>query len=162
MEEAAAIKEPKEKHLTLRGHLDELRKRLIWSVIAVAITTGASFFFASYIFDFFQSRAPEDVDLVAIQVTEKVVTYIKVCLYAGVAAALPFLIYQLVMFVRPALTRQEKRYLYLLMPSVVFFFAAGVAFCYLVFLPPALRFLLEGTPDRREPHPRRSILAGQP
>ncbi len=144
MGEVAAIKESKGRHLTLRGHLEELRKRLIWSVIAVVITTGVSFFFADYIFDFFESRASEDVNLVAIQVTEKVVTYIKVCLYAGVALALPFLVYQAVMFIRPALTRQEKGYLYLLLPGVVLFFATGVAFAYFVFLPPALHFLLQG------------------
>jgi sec-independent protein translocase protein TatC len=48
----------------------------------------------------------------------------------------------MVMFVHPALTRNERRYLYLLMPGVILFFLAGAAFGYYVFLPPALKFLL--------------------
>lgn len=144
MIDVMGIKKKKEKDLTLRGHLIELRQRLIWSVIAVAITTIVCFVFGNRIIDFFQSRAPEDIEFVAIQVTEKVVTYMKVCLYGGVALALPFLVYQLVMFIHPALTSKEKKYLYLLMPGVALFFAAGVAFAYFVFLPTALDFLLKG------------------
>jgi sec-independent protein translocase protein TatC len=69
--------------------------------------------------------------------------YMKLCLYSGLVLAMPFLIYQLVMFVRPALTSQEKRYLYMLMPGVLLFFFGGAVFTYFVFLPPALRFLLD-------------------
>jgi len=138
-----ATKQSKEKVLTLKGHLVELRQRLIKSVIAVVITTGVSFAFAGRIFEFFESRVPDNVDLVAIQVTEQVSVFMKVCLYAGVVLALPFLIYQMVMFVHPALTRNERSYLYLLMPGVILFFLAGAAFTYFVFLPPALRFLID-------------------
>ncbi|OGO03284.1 MAG: twin arginine-targeting protein translocase TatC [Chloroflexi bacterium RBG_13_54_8] len=70
-------------------------------------------------------------------------TYMKVCMYSGMVLALPFFIYQVVMFVRPALTPKEKGYLYLLMPGVLVFFLAGAAFTYFVFLPPALDFLLD-------------------
>jgi sec-independent protein translocase protein TatC len=143
MGEAAAIKQKSDKDLTLRGHLNELRRRLIWSAIAVIVTTGASFAFARHIFNFFESRAPEDVTLVYIQVTEMVGLYMKLCLYSGLVLAMPFLIYQLVMFVRPALTSPEKRYLYMLMPGVLLFFFGGAVFTYFVFLPPALRFLLD-------------------
>lgn len=145
MIDVMGIKQEKEKALTLRGHLVELRRRLLWSVIAVVITTGISFAFARRIFDFLESRAPgpeEGVIIVFVEVTEMIGTYMKVCLYSGIVLALPFLIYQMVMFVHPALTRQEKRYLYLLMPGVLLFFAAGAAFGYIVFLPRALDFLL--------------------
>ena len=132
----------KQKDLTLRGHLEEIRRRLIYSCIAVAVATGASFVFARRIFDFFQSRAPDGVDIVYIQTTEMISTYMKVCLYAGMVMSLPFLVYQLVMFVRPALTRQEKGWLYLLLPGVIVFFMGGASFAYFVFLPRALEFLL--------------------
>jgi sec-independent protein translocase protein TatC len=136
------VKKDKDKTLTLWGHLAELRRRLIKSVIAVVITTILSLIFARHIFDFFTSRKPEDVPIVYTHVTEMVTTYFKVCLYSGVVLALPFLIFQLVMFVHPALTRNERRYLYLLMQGVILFFLAGAAFGYYVFLPPALKFLL--------------------
>jgi sec-independent protein translocase protein TatC len=136
------VKQNKDRVLTLRAHLEELRRRLIRSLIAVAITTIISLVFARHIFDFFTSRKPEDVDLVYTHVIEMVTTYFKVCLYSGVVLALPFLIYELVMFIHPALTRNERRYLYLLMPGVILCFLAGAAFGYYVFLPPALKFLL--------------------
>ncbi|RLC91815.1 MAG: twin-arginine translocase subunit TatC [Chloroflexi bacterium] len=132
----------KERDLTLRGHLEELRERLIKSILAVVAATGISFVFAKRIFEFFTSRA-EDVDFVYIEVTEMVGVYMKVCLYAGVVLALPVIIYQFVMFVHPALTRSERRYLYALLPGVLLFFFAGAAFTYYVFLPPALKFLID-------------------
>ncbi|MBM4463572.1 MAG: twin-arginine translocase subunit TatC [Chloroflexi bacterium] len=136
------MKQNKDKVLTLKGHLEEIRRRLIRSLIVIAITTTLSLIFARHIFDFFVSRKPEDVPLVYTRVIEMVTTYFKVCLYAGVVLALPFLLYELVMFIHPALTRNERRYLYLLMPTVILCFLAGAAFGYYVFLPPALGFLL--------------------
>jgi sec-independent protein translocase protein TatC len=136
------IKKTKKKDFTLRGHLEEIRRRLIFSVIAVVITTAASFVFARQIFEFFQSRAPEDTVFIAIEVSEKINVYMQVCLYSGIVLALPFLIFQIVMFVRPALTRDERKYLYILLPGVLLFFLAGAAFTYYVFLPPALDFLI--------------------
>ncbi len=130
------------KELTLKGHLDELRRRLILSIIAVVITTGVSFVFSKRIFDFFKSRA-EDVDFIYIEVTEMVGVYMKIALYSGLVLALPFLIYQMVMFIRPALTREEKKYLYILLPGVILFFFTGAAFTYYIFLPPALDFLID-------------------
>ena len=131
----------KEKDLTFKGHLEELRQRLIKSIIAVVITTGVSFVFARHLFEFLKSRA-EGVDFIFIEVTEMVGVYMKLCLYSGVILALPVILYQVVMFVHPALTRSERRYLYLLLPGVLIFFFAGAAFTYYVFLPPALDFLI--------------------
>ena len=143
MMDVVGIEKTQDKELTLRAHLEELRRRLIWSVIAVVITTGVSIVFAEHIFEFLKSRAGDDVHFQYIEVTEMVGIYMKLCLYSGVVLALPFLIYQMVMFIRPALTSSEKRYLYTLLPGVVIFFFAGAAFTYYVFLPPALDFLID-------------------
>lgn len=128
------------------GHLREVRRRLLFSVIAVGITTIGSFFFARYIFEFLASRAPADIPLIYTQVTEMLGIYIKVALYCGIALALPFIIYQVVMFIAPALTRREKRHMYPLLLGVALFFIAGVAFAYFILLPPALNFLLDPPP----------------
>lgn len=132
---------PNDKKLTIVGHLEELRSRLIKSLIAVAVATAICFIFAKQIFEILKSRAT-GIDFIYIEVTELLGVYMKVALFGGVALALPFLIYQLVMFIRPALPGKEKRYLYLLLPGVILFFVAGVAFAYFVLLPPALRFLI--------------------
>jgi sec-independent protein translocase protein TatC len=131
-----------DKKLTVTGHLQELRSRLIKSAIALGIGIGISFPLAYYIFDILKSRLPADINLVFVNVTEMLGTYMKVALYCGIALALPYLIYQLVMFFAPALRDNEKRYLYFSMPVVVLLFAAGVCFAYFIFLPPSLKFLL--------------------
>jgi sec-independent protein translocase protein TatC len=110
-----------------------------------------SFPLAFYVFDILKSRAPSDMNLVFINVTEMLGTYMKVALYCGIALSLPYLIYQLVMFLAPALKDREKRYLYLSMPLVVVLFAAGVCFAYFIFLPPALKFLLTFGSDIAQP-----------
>lgn len=142
--------------LTLRGHLEELRRRLILSVIVIVITTGISLIFARHIYNFFESRAPDGVILIFTEVTEMIGVYMKLCFYSGLVLALPFLIYQLVMFVHPALTSIERKYLYILMPGVIIFFLGGAAFAYYIFLPPALKFLLE-FPFLEGPEPYISI-----
>ena len=131
-----------DKKLSITGHLLELRSRLIKSAIALGVGIVVSFPLAFYIFDILKSRAPSDINLVFINVTEMLGTYMKVALYCGIALSLPYLIYQLVMFFAPALKDKEKRYLYFSMPIVVLLFAAGVCFAYFIFLPPALKFLL--------------------
>ena len=147
-----------EKNLTLREHLIELRQRLIKSVIVVAVTTGISFIFAGRIFDFFQSRAPEDTVFIVIELQEKMSVYMQISIYSGIVLALPFLIYQLVMFIRPALTTNEKKYLYTLLPGIILFFFAGAVFTYYIFLPPALDFLINFPSDRcRRPDQNRSL-----
>ena len=65
--------------------------------------------------------------------------------------AFPLLVYQLVMFVSPGLTSKEKRYLYVSMPGILLAFVAGVAFGYLILLPPAMRFLLTFNTDIASP-----------
>ncbi len=130
-----------EKRLTLLEHLEELRKRLLWSVIAVAVGIVASFPLTPYIFDILKSQA-QDINLIYTHVTEMLGIYIKVALYCGIALAMPFLIYQLVVFLSPALRDREKKYIYFSLPVVFILFAAGVCFAYFVFLPPALKFLL--------------------
>ena len=140
-----------DKKLSITEHLLELRSRLIKSVIALCVGIAISFPLAFYIFDILKSRAPSDMNLVFINVTEMLGTYMKVVFYCGIALSLPYLIYQLVMFLSPALTGREKRYLYFSMPLVVLLFAAGVCFAYFIFLPPALKFLLTFGSDIAQP-----------
>lgn len=141
MKEPASRDVSDDKQLTLVGHLRELRWRLIRSLVVVAIATIASFFFAERIFNILKSRTP-DVDFVFVEVGELLGVYMKVSLYAGLFLSLPYVIYEAVMFVSPALTRREKMYLYLLLPSLVFLFLAGALFGYFILLPPALRFII--------------------
>lgn len=128
--------------MTILSHLAELRKRLIRSVIVVAITVIISFIFYPQIFDLLISRAPTGIELQAIEMTEMLGTIMRVSMASGVILAMPFLTYELIMFVSPALTRREKKYVYLVLPWITLMFGAGVAFSYFVLLPRITGFLL--------------------
>ncbi len=127
--------------LTVLSHLTELRQRLIKSAIAVVVTTVISFIFASQIFEIL-IRPAGGIDLIYIEMTEMIGTYMRVSLVAGIIVAMPYLVYQFFMFVSPALSRKEKRYVYLILPWVTLMFAGGVAFGYFILVPPATKFLL--------------------
>lgn len=130
-----------EKRLTILGHLAELRTRLTRSVIVVAATTILSFVFYHQLFEILL-RPAGGAQFVFIEVTEMMGTMFRVCLIAGIIAAVPFLTYEFIMFVAPALTPKEKRYVYVVIPWIGLMFAGGVVFGYFVLVPPAVKFLL--------------------
>ncbi len=143
-----------QKRATVLGHLVELRKRLIRSVIAVVITSILSFIFAKQIFDILLSPAPQDINLIYIGMTEMIGTYMKVCMASGIILAMPYLTYQLIMFTSPGLTRREKRYVYLVLPWIALMFATGVVFAYFILIPRLAEFLLTWPSGIATPQPR--------
>ena len=134
-------------------HLQELRQRLIKSVIAVAIASVIAFFFYEWIF-FFLKRPAGDISLVYIEMTEMLGTIMKVCLTAGIILAMPYLVFQGIMFVSPALTSREKKHVYIILPWIALMFLGGVAFGYFVLIPPATRFLTSFGSDIATPEIR--------
>ena len=142
-----------DKKLTLLGHLRELRQRLLKSVIAVVITTIIAFFFFEHILDFLKAPAG-NIDLIFIEMTEGLGTYMKVCLVSGIVLAMPYLMYHLLMFIMPALTRQEKKMVFLILPWITLMFAGGVYFGYQYLIPPATKFLLSFGAEIAEPQIR--------
>lgn len=142
-----------EKKTGILDHIRELRKRLLWSVIAVVITTFTCFFFIEDIVEILKAPAG-DINLVFIEMTEGFTTYLKVSLMAGVVVAMPFLLYQFLMFIIPALTRQERRSVYTILPFITIMFAGGILFGYYFLIPPATGFLLNFGVDIAEPQIR--------
>jgi len=131
-----------EKKLSVLGHLVELRKRLIRAVIVIALTSGLCFAFHEQIFDILTSPAPDSINLIYIEMTEMIGTIMRVCLVSGVILAMPYLTYEVIMFVSPAFTRKEKRYVYLMLPWIALMFAAGVTFAYFILIPRITGFLI--------------------
>ena len=135
-----------ELQMTLVEHLDELRKRLISSVVALVITTAIAFVFTPTLFQLLLVPAPPVIKregLIFIEPTEAFLTYFQVALMTGIGLASPVIFYQVLGFVLPALTRREKRLLFAFMPLVVIFFCIGVAFGYFVTLRFALTYLID-------------------
>lgn len=127
--------------ISVLGHLQELRKRLIKSAIAVLITTGVSFFFAEDIFKIL-IMPTGGINLIYIEMTEMISTYMKVCLISGIILAMPVIVYQFLMFLAPALTPKEKRMVFMVTPWIALMFAGGVVFGYFILVPPAVKFLV--------------------
>ena len=133
--------------LTFGQHLQELRKRLLYSLISVVGGTAIAFPFWEKIVVWLKRPAQalnngEGVPLIATQVTEAFTTSFRVSILAGLILAFPIVLYQVIRFVAPGLTRNEQRYLLAFLPAVLLIFLAGVSFGYLVLTPQALPFLL--------------------
>ena len=139
-----------EKPLTFMGHLKELRSCLVRSVIALLVALPISFYLAKYVFDILQKPVP-GVELIYTEITEMLTTYAKVTLFIAVFLTLPYIFYLLVMFVRPALTKRERSYVYIMLPAIAICFLGGATFAYFILVPPALNFLLTFGSDIAEP-----------
>jgi len=126
--------------LTILGHLVEIRSRLIKVVIAILIACVISFFLVERIFQILIVPL-NGVPLIYIDMTEMLGAYMKVCLASGICLAMPYLLYQVLLFVFPALTLREKRHILFILPWIVLMFIGGVVFSYFVLLPPAIHFL---------------------
>src|SRR6187399_2982747 len=133
-------------------HLDELRKRLINSCLAIAVGIAATFWFINPIFNFIlaPTRAvlPPDVKLIYTQPGEAFSLYITVALIAGAVVASPFIMLQVWLFIAPGLYSNEKR---MAIPFVLFTtigFLAGAAFNHYISFPYLMVFFSSfNTPD---------------
>jgi sec-independent protein translocase protein TatC len=131
----------RDKELSLVQHLAELRDRVMVSAIAVAITTALAFVFTTPLIKIL--LLPSGVErMVALSPTESFTTYFRVALFAGLALAMPVLLYELYAYIDPALYPNERRFLRLIGIPVIGLFAAGMAFCYFLLLPRAIPFLI--------------------
>ncbi len=131
-----------EKEMTIWEHLGELRNRLFIALIALLVTTLISFIFADRFIQILAIPMPGGLQsLLAIEVTENISVFMKVSLLSGFILALPFILYELLAYVMPGLTDNERRWVLISIPLASVFFLVGVAFCYFVMLPAAIPFL---------------------
>ena len=125
--------------MTFLEHLEELRKRILYSLVALCVAAFAGFFFSQRVIDLLTRPVPS---LVFLAPAEAFVVQLKVALVVGAFLAAPVLFYEFWRFVRPALMSHEVRYVTWAVVVSSVLFAAGVAFAYLVVVPLAMRFLL--------------------
>ena len=147
------------RELPIRQHIAELRTRVTWSVVAVLAGTAIAFAFHQQVLTFLMAPAQGFDEIptkqpIYTELTEFLGTAMKVSLLAGLVLALPFVLFQAVMFVAPGLTPSERRYLYALLPLSLLAFVAGAAFGYRVLFPPAVKFLLTFGSDVATPYIR--------
>jgi sec-independent protein translocase protein TatC len=129
-----------EPQMTIMEHLEELRSRLMKSIIAVVITTALSFAFTESIMRILIE--PAGIKPVFLRPTEMFITYFKVALLAGIMLAMPMLIYQFVQYIWPGLQGGERKYVRVIVPAATLSFVIGVLFTYFIILPFSLRYLV--------------------
>ncbi|PYX15900.1 MAG: twin-arginine translocase subunit TatC [Acidobacteria bacterium] len=131
-------------------HLEELRKRIIYSLIAVTVGFFACWNYHQFIFRYVQRPVMDALQrngmaekLVYLNPTEPFNLYLKVAFLAGLFVTSPFVLYQVWLFISPGLYRNEKRYVLPFMFSTVFLFLGGGLFAYKMVYPAALNFLID-------------------
>ena len=136
--------------MSFLDHLDELRRRIIYAVIAVFVGFVIAFFFINQIFEFvmapMQRLLPAGGTLVYTDPTEAFMLYIKIALIAGLLIASPAVFAQIWLFVAPGLYAHEKRLVLPLIVSSTLLFFVGMAFCYFFVFGAVFDFIHQWAP----------------
>ncbi|HMO00623.1 MAG TPA: twin-arginine translocase subunit TatC [Miltoncostaeaceae bacterium] len=131
-----------DERLHVEEHLDELRRRLIISALALVVAFAGMYAVHDQLIDLLTRPLPDDVDqLITLSPTEPFFTTLKVTFWAAVLVTLPVWLYQAYAFGIPAVAAQPRRVVLAVTASLAALFAGGVAFGYFVVLPVALDFL---------------------
>ena len=141
--------------MTILEHLQELRTRLMISAIALVVGVSVSFYpLSTWVLEWLKRPAESKVEnfhLIFTQPLEFWATFFKVSLLTGLALAMPVILWQVIGYVGPGLTKTEKRWAYPIVVGASAMFVLGCAFAYYVEMPPALNFLLSSSGDIAEP-----------
>ncbi len=153
MNKAVDYKTAEERRDALTTHLAELRKRLLWSFVAMVAGMGICYLFAEDIYGFLvrplaNAMGPGDSQrLIYTGLTEAFFTYLKVSFFAGVFLTFPIVATQIWKFVAPGMYKSEKRaFLPFLIATPVLFFT-GAALVYYGLMPMAWHFFLSFQSD---------------
>jgi sec-independent protein translocase protein TatC len=142
-----------ELRMSLLDHLLELRNRLLKAVIALGVGVTLGIFVTEPVFNYL--LAPGKLvgveKLYATAPTDSILSYLRVSLLIGAMISIPIVTYQILMFIVPGLTRQEKRIVISAIPAVTLLFLVGVGFAWFVMVPPALDILANFQSEIFEP-----------
>lgn len=127
------------KDMTLGGHLQEFRLRLIICLVVVALASAGAYAYIDEIIAILSAPAGK---LYFLNPAEVFFAYIEIAVFTGVLVTLPILGYELWGFIRPALRPQEQKAVWWLLSSAVILFYAGLAFSYYAVFPSAVQFFM--------------------
>ncbi len=143
-------KEISEKRLPISEHLEELRSRIINSIIVVVVLFFISWFYKLRILDII--KKPHSITMESLGLSQSLqvlsyqegfYAYIKLCLMTAVFLAYPVILYQIWKFVEAGLYKKERRYVRIFAPISFIAFILGVLFGYFFLIPFGLQFLIK-------------------
>jgi sec-independent protein translocase protein TatC len=145
-----------DERMSFTAHLEDLRKRLIVSVAAIAVGFAVCYYFSEGLYSLLTEpllpALPEGVDyLVFTGVVEPFFIYMKIGFLGGVVLASPVVIYQVWAFVAPGLLSGERRWFLAIVAASFALFAGGAFFAYLVVFPFAFEYLLSFSSEGLKP-----------
>lgn len=131
-------------NMPILEHIRALRKVLIVSAYFIAFGAIIGWFFSDQVYAYLAKPIVRlgDIQFITTTPMEPMLVKLKVSLFVGVVIALPVVMWQIWGFVLPALKQNERKYLYMIVPSSVILFAAGAAMCFFVVLPIGIQFLI--------------------
>lgn len=125
--------------MSLTAHLEELRSRIIKSLLAIGAGSCITYFFLDEVTKFLTAPVGK---LYYMQPGEAFFTYLKIDIVTGFLIALPVVFFHVWRFFLPALTKSERAVLGIIVPLSVILFFAGLAFSFFLILPTALKFFM--------------------
>ncbi len=131
-------------------HLEEFRNRLIKSIIAVAIGMILCLFFSKQLLTILlwpTTRVNVPLEIQVLKVQGMFMVTLEIAFFGGIILGLPFIIFQLWMFVAPGLYAHEKKYVPRIIISATTLFLLGVIFAYFIIIPFALEFFIGLAPE---------------
>ena len=136
---------------SISSHLLELRTRLIRILIFMGLLSIIGIPFASEIYAFVASPLldilPQGSTMIATQVTSPFMAPLKLVLFSALLVTMPYLFYEIWMFMSPGLYKNEKSFIAPLMISTILLFSSGVAFAYFVVCPIIFKFFIGVAPE---------------
>ncbi len=136
--------------MSVLDHLDELRKRLIRIIVILLLATVLCFFFVTDIL-YFLTLPVDGIELIYTKPAEAFVTQIRLAIITAFILTLPLTLFQVLLFILPALKDTEKKAVYPFVFAMFLLFGMGLAFGYYVVLPFALYFFLGFSTESLQP-----------
>jgi sec-independent protein translocase protein TatC len=143
-------KKYEDKEMPFLDHLDELRSRIIRSLIALIIGAVLCLIFSNYLLNIMlwpTTRVDLPLDIQNLKIQGMFIVKLEIAFFGGIIIALPYILYQIWMFVAPGLYKKERAYVPRIITFGTFLFLVGVAFAFTIIFPFALNFFMGLAPE---------------
>ncbi|MFB3925076.1 MAG: twin-arginine translocase subunit TatC [Syntrophales bacterium] len=141
--------------MPITAHLEELRKRLIRSLIAIGIALAVCYNFKEKLFEILTlplvKALPKQSYMIYTSLPEAFFNYLKISFFAALVVSSPYVLYQIWKFISPGLYETEKKYIVPFVITSTVLFVGGVLFGYFFVLPPAFKFFVDFSTDFLKP-----------